>query len=106
MKTATKMIEMKVETIIIDTKIVSVNQVLVTIRLNPVAKIKQNAISDTVFNVQSTWRHCLGIYTLYIYIYIYYILVTLLQMCFDIFLPSFPFIIYSSQSPQSPYSPL
>ena len=77
MKTATKMIEMKVETIIIDTKIVSVNQVLVTIRLNPVAKIKQNAISDTVFNVQSTWRHCLGIYTLYIYIYIYiYILYT------------------------------
>ena len=72
MKTATTMIEMKVETIIIGTKIVSVNQVLVTIRLNPVAKIKQNAISDTVFNVQSTWRHCLGIcLNIYIYIYIY-----------------------------------
>ena len=59
MKTATTMIEMKVETIIIGTKIVSVNQVLITIRLNPVARIKQNAISDTVFNVQSPWHHCL-----------------------------------------------
>ena len=54
MKTAAKMIEMKVETIIIGTKIISVNQV----RLNPVARIKQNAISDTtVFNVQFPWRH-------------------------------------------------
>ena len=51
MKTATTMIEMKVETIIIGTKIASVNQVLITIRLNPVARIKQNAISDTVFHV-------------------------------------------------------
>ena len=59
MKTATIMIEMKVQTIIIGTKIVSVNQVLITIRLNPVARIKQNAISDTVFNVQSPWRRCL-----------------------------------------------
>ena len=45
MKTATAMIEMKVETIIIGTKIISVNQVLITIRLNPLARIKQNAIS-------------------------------------------------------------
>ena len=59
MKTATTMIEMKVETIIIGTKIVSVNQVLITIRLNPVARIKQNAISDTVLNVQSPGHHCL-----------------------------------------------
>ena len=59
MKTATTMIEIKVETIIIGTKIVSVNQVLTTILLNPVARIKQNAISDTVFNVQSPWHHCL-----------------------------------------------
>ena len=59
METATTMIEMKEETIIIGTKIVSVNQVLITIRLNPVARIKQNAISDTVFNVQSPWHHCL-----------------------------------------------
>ena len=59
MKTATIMIEMKVQTIIIGTKIVSVNQVLITIRLNPVARIKQNAISDTVFNVQSPWCRCL-----------------------------------------------
>ena len=51
MKAATTMIEMKVETIIIGTKIASVNQVLITIRLNPVARIKQNAISDTVFHV-------------------------------------------------------
>ena len=59
MKTATTMIEMKVETIIIGTKIVSVNQVLITIRLNLVARIKQNTISDTVINVPSPWRHCL-----------------------------------------------
>ena len=59
MKTATTMIEMKVETIIIGTKIVTVNQVLITIRLNPVARIKQNTISDTAFNVQSPWHHCL-----------------------------------------------
>ena len=51
MKTAIIMIEMKVEAIIIGTKNVSVNQVLITIRLKPVARIKQNAISDTVFNV-------------------------------------------------------
>ena len=54
MKTAATMIEMKVETIIIGTKIISVNQVLVTILLNPVARIKQDAISDTVFNIQSS----------------------------------------------------
>ena len=80
MKMATAVIVMKVETIIIGTKIVSVNQVLTTIRLNPVEKIKQNAISDTVFNVQSPWCHCLqstspiyiNIYIcIYIYIYIY-----------------------------------
>ena len=59
MKMATAVIVMKVETIIIGTKIVSVNQVLTTIRLNPVEKIKQNAISDTVFNVQSPWCRCL-----------------------------------------------
>ena len=59
MRTATTIIEMKVETIIIGTKIVSINQVLITIRLNPVVRIKQNAISDTVFNVQSPWYHCL-----------------------------------------------
>ena len=59
MKTATAMIEMNIETIIIGTKIVSVNQVLITIRLNPVARIKQNAISDTVFNVEYPWHHCL-----------------------------------------------
>ena len=40
MKTVTRMIEMKVETIIIGTKIASVN----TTRLNPVARIKQNTI--------------------------------------------------------------
>ena len=60
METAATMIEMKVETIIIiGTKIVSVNQVHITIRLNPVARIRQNSISDTVFNVQSPWCHCL-----------------------------------------------
>ena len=59
MKTATIMIEMKVEAIIIGTKIVSVNQFLITIRLNPVARIKQNTISDRVFNVQSPWHHYL-----------------------------------------------
>ena len=53
------MIMMKVGTLIISTKIVSVNQVLITIRTNPVVRIKQNAISDTVFNVQPPWRHCL-----------------------------------------------
>ena len=52
MKTATAMIVMKVETIIIGKKVVSVNQVLITIRLNPVLRIKQTAISDTAFNVQ------------------------------------------------------
>ena len=55
MKTATTMIVMKVEIVIIGTKIV--NQVLITIRLNPLVKIKQNAISDTAFNVQSPFRH-------------------------------------------------
>ena len=59
MKTATTVIEMKVEKIIIGTKIISINQVLITIRLNPVARIKQHAISDTVFNIQSPWCHCL-----------------------------------------------
>ena len=34
-------------------------QVLITIRKNPVLRIKQNAISDTVFNFQSPWRHYL-----------------------------------------------
>ena len=53
------MIEMKVETIIIGTKIVFVNQVLITVGLNPVARINQNAISYAVFNVQSPWHHCL-----------------------------------------------
>ena len=58
MKTAATMIEMKVETIIIGTKIISVNQVLITIRLNPVARIIQNDISDTtVFTVQFPWCH-------------------------------------------------
>ena len=47
------MIVTKIVTIIIGTKIVSVNQVLITIRTNPVIRVKQNAISDTVFNVQS-----------------------------------------------------
>ena len=42
------MIEMKVETIIIGTKIVSVNQVLMIIRLNLVVRIKQSAISDSL----------------------------------------------------------
>ena len=48
MKTATTMVAMKVETIIIGTKIVSVNLVLITIRLNPVARIKQNTILDSL----------------------------------------------------------
>ena len=51
MKTATAMIVMKVETIIIGNKIVFVNQVPITIRLNPVIRIKGNPISDTAFNV-------------------------------------------------------
>ena len=50
---------MKVVTIIIGIKIVSVNQVLITVRINPVVRIKQNVISDTVFNFQSPWPHCL-----------------------------------------------
>ena len=53
------MIVMKVVAIIIGTKIVSVNQVLIPIRTNPVVRIKQNAISETVFNIQSPCRHCL-----------------------------------------------
>ena len=53
-KTATEMIVMKIVIIIIiSAKIVSINQVLITIRTNPVVRIKQNATSDTVFNVQS-----------------------------------------------------
>ena len=59
MKTATAMVVMKVETIIMGNKIVSVSQVLITIRLNPVVRIKQNAISETAFNFQSPWRYCL-----------------------------------------------
>ena len=50
---------MKVITIIIGTKIVPVNQFLITIHTNSVVRTKQNAISDTVFNVQSPWHHCL-----------------------------------------------
>ena len=46
------MIVMKVGTLIIGTKIVSVNQVFIIIGKNPVVRIKQNAISDTVLNVQ------------------------------------------------------
>ena len=53
------MIVMKVGTLIIGTKIVSVNQVLITIHTNPVVRITQNAISDTVFNIQSPWHYCL-----------------------------------------------
>ena len=53
------MIVMKIGPLIIGTKIVYVNQVLTTIRANPVVRIKQNAILDTVFNVPSPWRHCL-----------------------------------------------
>ena len=53
------MIVMKVGTLIIGTKIVFVNQVLIIIRKNLEVRIKQNAISDTVSNVQSSWRHCL-----------------------------------------------
>ena len=53
------MIVMTIGTIIIGTKIVSINQVLIATRTNPVVRITQNAISDTVFNVQSLWRHCL-----------------------------------------------
>ena len=45
--------------IIISTKIVFVNQVLITIRTNPVVRIMRNVISDTVFNVQSPCGHCL-----------------------------------------------
>ena len=51
MEMATAMIVMKVETIIIGNEIVFVNQVLIKIRLNPVIRIKQHAISDTAFNV-------------------------------------------------------
>ena len=53
------MIVMKIGTLIIGSKIISVNQVLITISTNPAVRIKQNAISDTGFNVQSPWRHCL-----------------------------------------------
>ena len=45
--------------IITSTKIVFVNQVLITIRTNPVVRIMRNVISDTFFNVQSPWRYCL-----------------------------------------------
>ena len=53
------MIAMKVVTVIIGNKIVFVNQVLTTIRTKPVVRIKQNTISETIFNVQSPWRHSL-----------------------------------------------
>ena len=46
------MIVMEIVTIIIGTKVVSISQVFITIRTNPVVRIKQNATSDTVFNVQ------------------------------------------------------
>ena len=59
MKTTTAMVVMKVETIIMGNKIVSVNQVLIIIRLNPVVRIKQNAISDTALNFRYPWRYCL-----------------------------------------------
>ena len=55
-KTGTAMIVMKIGTLIIGTKIVSVNQVLITIRVNPVVRIKQNAISHSIFNIQFPWR--------------------------------------------------
>ena len=58
-KTGTVMIGMKIGTLVIGTKIVSVNQVPITINANLVVRIKQNAISDTVLNIQSLWRHCL-----------------------------------------------
>ena len=53
------MIVMKIVIIIIGTKIVSINQVLIRIRTNPVIRIKQIAILGTVFNVQSPMHHCL-----------------------------------------------
>ena len=53
MKTATTMIEMKVERIMIGAKIVSVNQVLIRIRLNPVVRIKQNAIIKIMKNLNN-----------------------------------------------------
>ena len=51
------MIVMKIITIIIGSKIVSVNQVLITIRRSQVVRVNQNALSDTVFNVQFSWCH-------------------------------------------------
>ena len=51
---ATAMIVMKIVTIIIGTKIVSLNEVLITILTNRVEGIKQNAMLDTIFNVQSS----------------------------------------------------
>ena len=50
---------MEIVTIIIGTKVVSISQVFITIRTYPVVRIKQNATSDTVFNVQVPWGHCL-----------------------------------------------
>ena len=55
--TATAMIVMKIITIIIGSKIVFVNQVLITICRSQVETVNQNALSDTVFNVQSSWCH-------------------------------------------------
>lgn len=42
------MMVMKVVTIIIGSKIVSVNQVLITICINPVVRVKQNSILKTL----------------------------------------------------------
>ena len=59
MKKGTAMIVINVGALIIGTKIASVDQVLITIHTNPVVRITQNAVSDTLFNVQSPWGHCL-----------------------------------------------
>ena len=55
------MLIMKKVIIIIVPNFFSVNQFLIAIRPNPVVRIKQNAISDTVFNVQSPWHHFLQV---------------------------------------------
>ena len=65
------MIVIKIGTIIIGTKIVFINQVLITIHTNPVVRNKANAISDTVFNIQSPWLY-LYLYICYIMLYIIY----------------------------------
>ena len=57
-KTTTTMIVMKIVTTIVGIKFIFINQVLITIRTSLVVRIKQNAISDTVLNIQSLWRHC------------------------------------------------